>query len=74
MSYEEQIALIYQANGLDFEEVVYPAVVNSDYDPVDKTDILVVIKDFDMFRYNYMDTLARDNCIEIIQRMLEGAD
>ena len=70
MEYMEQIDLIIKANHLDFQKVVYPAVIESEYDPVDKVDILAVIKDIDIAKYNFMDTLARDYVIDICSKLI----
>ena len=64
--YIDQIQCIIKANSLDFQEIVYPVIIESDYDPVDKTDFLAVIKDLDIAKYNYMDTAARDDLIDDI--------
>ena len=71
MEYMEQIDLIIKANHLNFQKIVYPVVIATDYDPIDKVDILAVIKDLDIAKYNFMDTLARDYVIEICQKLLK---
>ena len=73
MDFSEQMMIIEKAHNLNFKKVIYPTVINSGLNPIDITDILTVIKDIDIRKYSYMDTLARDHCIEICEQMLKEA-
>ncbi len=74
MEYMEQIEWIVKANEKDFYKIIYPTVINSGLDCIDIVDILAVIKDIDIYKYNFMDTLARDYCIEMCQKIVAESE
>lgn len=71
MTFETQIKRIIKANEADFKNITYPIVINSGHSPWDIVDILAVIKDIDINKYMYMDTLARDYCIDICEKIIK---
>lgn len=74
LTFEDQCRIIRMVYELrDFDKVVYPVVTSKEYGYInafDLTDILTVIKDMDISRYIKMDTLARDYCIEICEKLI----
>lgn len=71
--YIDQVKAIIAVNEMDFHNKVYPKIINSSYDEVDKTDFLAIIKDVDISKYNFIDTAAREYLMDLCDELIEEA-